>query len=101
MDHSPVSDGEDNINLSRLFKKEATLVSDINGSDDGRETIFNKPVKGKSPNKNDKVKRTPERKRKNEDDIERGGCYLCILQIYKLSCTLTVMFIHETKKGSS
>ncbi|KAL8551185.1 hypothetical protein ACS0TY_000316 [Phlomoides rotata] len=69
LDHSPESDGEDNLNLSKLFKKEAVLVSDVNDNDDGRETISNKTVKGKSPNK---VKRTPGRKRKNEDDNETG-----------------------------
>ncbi|KAK6155444.1 hypothetical protein DH2020_009692 [Rehmannia glutinosa] len=73
LDHSPVSDDEDGLNLSKLFKKEATQVSDINDNDDGREIVVNKPVKGKSPKKNDKVKLTPGRKRKNGDDSEREG----------------------------
>ncbi|KAI3457902.1 hypothetical protein Pfo_014565 [Paulownia fortunei] len=73
LDHSPVSDDEDDINLSKLFKKEATQVSDINDNDDGRESLVNRPVKGESPKKNDKVKRMPQRKRKNEDDSEREG----------------------------
>ncbi|GFP94309.1 pathogenesis-related protein 5 [Phtheirospermum japonicum] len=74
-DHSPLSDDEDDINLSKLFKKEAKQVSDIDDKDDVRESeAIKKPVKGKSPKKNDKVKRTPEKKkRKNDDDSEREG----------------------------
>lgn len=71
MDHSPGSDGEDNVKLTKLFKKEAIQVPDVNDNDDGRKTISNKTVKGKSPNK---VKQTPERKMKNEDGSERGVC---------------------------
>ncbi|KAK4433218.1 DNA-binding protein BIN4 [Sesamum alatum] len=74
LDVSPaISDDEDDINLSKLFKKEAKQVSDTNGKDDMTEAVVNKPVKGKSPKKNDKVKRTPERKRQNEDESEREG----------------------------
>ncbi|KAL3653770.1 hypothetical protein CASFOL_003451 [Castilleja foliolosa] len=76
-DHCPVSDDEDDINLSKLFKKGAKQDSDIDGEEDVRESEANKkPVKGKSPKKNGEVKRTPEkkkRKRKNEDDSEREG----------------------------
>ncbi|KAL6508238.1 hypothetical protein OROHE_021780 [Orobanche hederae] len=72
-DHIPVSDDEDDTNLSKLFKKRATEVFDINDNDDGRVSLANKPVKGKSPKKKDKVKWTPQKKRKNEDDSEREG----------------------------
>ncbi|XP_057800661.1 DNA-binding protein BIN4 [Salvia miltiorrhiza] len=67
LDQSPVSDDEDNVNLSRLFKK------DIKNNDDGKATLSDSPVKGKSPNKGGKVKRTPPRKRKKDDDSERGN----------------------------
>ncbi|KAH6813621.1 double-stranded DNA binding protein [Perilla frutescens var. frutescens] len=66
------SDDEDNLNLSRLFKKEATLVLDIKDNDDGREIESNNPVKGKSPTKGAKAKQTPERKRKKKYASERG-----------------------------
>ncbi|KAL6533413.1 hypothetical protein OROMI_027525 [Orobanche minor] len=69
-DHIPVSDDEDDTNLSKLFKKRATEVFDINDND-GRVSLANKPVKGKSPKKKYKVKWTPQKKRKNEDDIKR------------------------------
>ncbi|CAA0813091.1 DNA-binding protein BIN4 [Striga hermonthica] len=72
-DHSPPSDDEDSINLSKLFKKGAKWASDIKDDDDGRESNDTKPGKGKSPKKNDKVKRTPEKKRKIEDDSKRDG----------------------------
>lgn len=76
MDNSPESDEEDNVNLSRLFKKEAKLESDIKDSDDGRETLSDSPVKGKSPSKGVKIKKSPLKKRKKDDASERGG-YLC------------------------
>lgn len=82
MDDSPVSDDEDDVNLSKLFKKAAKQVSHINDKDDMTDTVVNKPVKGKSPKKNDKVKRTPERKRKNEDDNEREGNFF-YLQLHQ------------------
>lgn len=73
LDQSPVSDDdEDNINLSRLFKKEAKLVTDIKDHDDAREIESDNPFKGTSPNKGGKVKQTPERKRKKNDASERG-----------------------------
>ncbi|KAG8381635.1 hypothetical protein BUALT_Bualt06G0142100 [Buddleja alternifolia] len=73
LDHSPVSDNEDDVNLSKLFKKEATQSSDINDNDDEREPVAKKAVKGKSPKKNEKVKQTPERKRKNNEDSKKEG----------------------------
>lgn len=81
LDHSPESDDEDDVNLSKLFKKEAKQVSDNNDNDDGRESTVKKPVKGKSPRKNDKSKRTPERKSKNVDDSEREGSFLYFTNI--------------------
>ncbi|KAL2226854.1 UNVERIFIED_CONTAM: DNA-binding protein BIN4 [Sesamum indicum] len=81
LDGSPaISDDEDDINLSKLFKKEAKQDSDINDKDYMTEAVVNKPVKGKSPKKNgkgkspkknDKVKPTPERKRQSKDESER------------------------------
>ncbi|XP_011075842.1 DNA-binding protein BIN4 isoform X2 [Sesamum indicum] len=83
LDGSPaISDDEDDINLSKLFKKEAKQDSDINDKDYMTEAVVNKPVKGKSPKKNgkgkspkknDKVKPTPERKRQSKDESEREG----------------------------
>lgn len=79
MDQSPVSDEEDNVNLSRLFKKEATLVSDVKDNDDGKVTISNSPVKGKSPKNCGKVKQSPKRKRKKDNDSETGGYLSSVL----------------------
>ncbi|KAL0400499.1 UNVERIFIED_CONTAM: DNA-binding protein BIN4 [Sesamum latifolium] len=83
LDGSPaISDDEDGINLSKLFKKEAKQASDINDKDCMTEAVVNKPVKGKSPKKNDKgkspkkndkVKPTQQRKRQNKDESEREG----------------------------
>lgn len=85
LDQSPISDEEDNINLSRLFKKEAKLVRDIKDHDDARVIESDNPFKGKSPNKGGKVKQTPERKRKRKknDASERGGCLSSVLYKYK------------------
>ncbi|XP_073297811.1 uncharacterized protein [Primulina huaijiensis] len=73
-EHSVSSDEEDDsINLSKLFKKQASRISDIDDNGDGRESTFSKPVKGKSPEKTKNVKQTPERKRKKNDDHEKKG----------------------------
>ncbi|XP_047976090.1 DNA-binding protein BIN4 [Salvia hispanica] len=72
LDRSPVSDDEDNVNLSRLFKKGATQVSDSKDSDDGKVTLSESPVKGKSPKKTNKAKQTTPKKRKQDDDSGRG-----------------------------
>lgn len=79
MDKSLESDEGDNVNLSRLFKKEATLVSDIKDHNDAKESESDNHVYGKSPNKGSKVKRTPERKRKKNDAGERGGYLSSVL----------------------
>ncbi|EYU45347.1 hypothetical protein MIMGU_mgv1a020576mg [Erythranthe guttata] len=71
LDYSPVSDDEDGINLSKLFKKEETQASSINDNDDGKVSVVEKSVEDKSSRKSDKVKRTPEKKRKNVDDSMR------------------------------
>lgn len=73
-DNSLESDDEDNVNLSRLFKKEAKVEADSQDNDDGRETLSDSPVKGKPPNKSVKVKKTPEKKRKKAGSSERGSC---------------------------
>ncbi|KAL9162975.1 hypothetical protein ABFS82_06G012400 [Erythranthe guttata] len=73
LDYSPVSDDEDGINLSKLFKKEETQASSINDNDDGKVSVVEKSVEDKSSRKSDKVKRTPEKKRKNVDDSMREG----------------------------
>ncbi|XP_073145693.1 uncharacterized protein [Henckelia pumila] len=65
-EHNLSSDEDDAVNLSNLFKKQASRISDID--DDGREPTVSKPVKGKSPRKTKNVKQTPERKRKIIDD---------------------------------
>ncbi|KAG6435027.1 hypothetical protein SASPL_106676 [Salvia splendens] len=67
LDRSPVSDDEDNVNLSRLFKKGATQ-----DSDDGKVTLSESPVKGKSPKNTNKAKQTTPKKRKQDDDSGRG-----------------------------
>ncbi|KAL0299784.1 UNVERIFIED_CONTAM: DNA-binding protein BIN4 [Sesamum radiatum] len=72
LDGSPaISDDDDAINLSKLFKKEAKQASDTNHKDYMTVAVVNKPVEGKSPKENDKVKPKPERKRQNEDESER------------------------------
>ncbi|KAK4381084.1 DNA-binding protein BIN4 [Sesamum angolense] len=74
LDGSPaISDDDDAINLSKLFKKEAKQASDTNHKDYMTVAVVNKPVEGKSPKENDKVKPKPERKRQNEDESEREG----------------------------
>ncbi|KAL2542393.1 DNA-binding protein BIN4 [Abeliophyllum distichum] len=68
---SPRRDEEDEINLCKLFKKEDRLVPQIKDNDE--ESLVSEPVKGKSPNDNEKTKLTPGRKRKSKDDGEKQG----------------------------
>lgn len=76
LDRSPLSDDEDGINLSKLFKRKETKDIEINADDDsGKGTLGSKLAKGKSPKKNEKVKKMPGRKRtrKNEDEDKKEG----------------------------
>lgn len=72
LDHRPVSDDEDGINLSKLFNKETTKASDKEVND-GSEAVFNKLNKGKSTKKNEEEKQTPKGKRTNEDGSKKPG----------------------------
>ncbi|XP_051138132.1 DNA-binding protein BIN4 [Andrographis paniculata] len=71
-DCSPGSDDEDGLNLSKLFNKGATKISDSNDANNGRGHTESKSDKGKSPKKNEKGKQTPVRKRKNEEESKEG-----------------------------
>ncbi|KAL3837995.1 hypothetical protein ACJIZ3_022586 [Penstemon smallii] len=71
VNHSPVSDDEDGINLSKLFKKEVSQAPDVKDKDGGRASVVDKTRKGKSLEENEKVKLTSGRKRKSEDDSSK------------------------------
>lgn len=68
---SPQRNEEDEIILSKLFKKEAGQVPQIKDNDE--EYQISEPVKVKSPNKNEKTKLTPGKKRRRKDDTEIQG----------------------------
>ncbi|CAN4085590.1 unnamed protein product [Withania somnifera] len=64
------SDDEDSINLSKLFQKDKTSLSEAK---DGHESQLTKTSEVNSPVKNEKVDRTPSRKRKKENQSEKKG----------------------------
>lgn len=77
---SPQRNEEDEIVLSKLFKKEDGLVPQIKDNDE--EYLISEPVKGKSPNKNEKTKLTPGKKRRRKDDTEiQGGSFVFLKNI--------------------
>ncbi|XP_070027187.1 DNA-binding protein BIN4 isoform X2 [Nicotiana sylvestris] len=73
LDKSPLSDDEDSINLSKLFQKDKTSLSEAKSSQDGQECQLNKMSEVNSPIKNEKVDHKPTRKRKKENQSEKEG----------------------------
>lgn len=72
-DKKHLSDDEDSINLSKLFQKDKTSLSESKSSQDGHESPLRKTSEVNSPIKNEKVDRTPTRKRKKENQSEKEG----------------------------
>lgn len=66
-----LSDDEDSVNLSKLFQKDKTSVSEAKSSQDGHGSQLPKMSEVNSPIKNEKVDRTPTRKRKKENQSEK------------------------------
>ncbi|KAF3678310.1 DNA-binding protein BIN4 [Capsicum annuum] len=71
LDDKHLSDDEDGINLSKLFQKDKTSLSEAKSSEDGHESQLTKMCEVNSPIK--KVDRTPTRKRKKENQSEKEG----------------------------
>ncbi|XP_059304411.1 DNA-binding protein BIN4 [Lycium ferocissimum] len=67
------SDDDDSINLSKLFQKDKPSLSEAKSSQDGHESQPTKMSEVNSPIKNEKVVRTPTRKRKTESQSEKEG----------------------------
>lgn len=74
LDDKHLSDDEDGINLSKLFQKDKTSLSEAKSSEDGHESQLTKMCEVNSPIK--KVDRTPTRKRKKENQSEKEGIQL-------------------------
>ncbi|MCD7463361.1 hypothetical protein HAX54_050421, partial [Datura stramonium] len=68
-----LSDDEDSVNLSKLFQKDKTSLSEAKSSQDGHGSQLTKMSEVNSPIKNEKVDRTPTRKRKKENQSEKEG----------------------------
>ncbi|CAN4089426.1 unnamed protein product [Withania somnifera] len=73
LDKKHLSDGEDSINLSKLFQKDKTSLLEAKSSQDGCESPLRKTSEVNSPIKNEKVDRTPTRKRKKENQSVKEG----------------------------
>lgn len=69
VDKKSLSDDEDSVNLSKLFQKDKEAKS----SQDGDGSQLPKMSEVNSPIKNEKVDRTPTRKRKKENQSEKEG----------------------------
>ncbi|KAK4351054.1 hypothetical protein RND71_030367 [Anisodus tanguticus] len=72
-DKDHLSDDEDSINLSKLFQKDKTSLSEAKTRQDGDESQLSKMSEVNSPVKKEKVDRTPTRKRKKENQSEKEG----------------------------
>ncbi|KAJ8536982.1 hypothetical protein K7X08_035383 [Anisodus acutangulus] len=72
-DKDHLSDDEDSINLSKLFQKDKTSLSEAKTRQDGDESQLAKMSEVNSPVKKEKVDRTPTRKRKKENQSEKEG----------------------------
>lgn len=68
-----LSDDEDSVNLSKLFQKDKTSLSEAKSSQDGHGSQLTKMSEVNSPIKNEKLDRTPTRKRKKENQSEKEG----------------------------
>ncbi|KAK4362824.1 hypothetical protein RND71_018065 [Anisodus tanguticus] len=73
LDKHHLSDDEDSVNLSKLFQKDKTSLSEAKSSQDGDESQPTKMSEVNSPIKNEKAARTPTRKRKKENQSEKEG----------------------------
>lgn len=73
VNNNHLSDDEDSINLSKLFQKDKTSLSEDKSSQDGHGSQLPKTSEVNSPIKNEKVDRTPTRKRKKENQSEKKG----------------------------
>ncbi|KAH0690043.1 hypothetical protein KY289_017401 [Solanum tuberosum] len=73
VNNNHLSDDEDSINLSKLFQKDKTSLSEDKSSQDGNGSQLPKTSEVNSPIKNEKVNRTSTRKRKKENQSEKKG----------------------------
>ncbi|KAL3374058.1 hypothetical protein AABB24_005837 [Solanum stoloniferum] len=73
VNNNHLSDDEDSINLSKLFQKDKTSLSEDKSSQDGHGSQLPKTSEVNSPIKNEKIDRTPTRKRKKENQSEKKG----------------------------
>ncbi|KAL3342404.1 hypothetical protein AABB24_026429 [Solanum stoloniferum] len=73
VNNNHLSDAEDSINLSKLFQKDKTSLSEDKSSQDGHGSQLPKTSEVNSPIKNEKVDCTPTRKRKKENQSVKKG----------------------------
>ncbi|KAG5617402.1 hypothetical protein H5410_017226 [Solanum commersonii] len=73
VNNNHLSDDEDSINLSKLFQKDKTSLSEDKSSQDGHGSQLPKTSEVNSPIQNEKVDRTSTRKRKKENQSEKKG----------------------------
>lgn len=73
LSNNHLSDDEDSVNLSKLFQKDKISLSEAKSSQDGHGSQLPNMSEINSPIKNEKVDRTPTRKRKKENQSEKKG----------------------------